>query len=193
MFHTRSTSRSALRRLTLPLVLVAVLGLGACSNDNDKDTPQAKDTSSEAVEAAQSVEVADPWVRATTGTEDASMTAAFMAIDNTGVAQITLVAATSPTTSMVELHEMVMVDGASMMQEVDGGIVLEPGRGQLLQPGGLHIMLMGLKDELAAGDEVELTLEFSDGSSLDVTAPVKEFTEETEHYHAPGTDEDHSH
>jgi copper(I)-binding protein len=191
MSHIRSTTRSTVRRLALPLALVATLTLGACGTENDDKATD--DTSSETAQLANSVEIADPWVRATTGAEDTTMTAAFMGIDNTGDQEVTIVAATSPTTMMVELHEMVMVDGKSMMQEIDGGIVLEPGRGQLLQPGGLHIMLMGLEDELAPGDEVELTLELSDGSTVDVTAPVKEFTEETEHYHAPGTDKEHSH
>lgn len=187
MSHTRT---QRLRRLALPVALVSVLALGACGTDGEDD--RASDSAAQA-EQASDITVADPWVRATTGAEDTTMTAAFMAIDNEGEKGATLVAASSPVTTMVELHEMVMVDGKSMMQEVDGGIEIEAGRGQLLQPGGLHIMLMGLDEELAAGDEVELTLEFDDGSTMDVTAPVKEFTEETEHYHAPGTDEDHEH
>lgn len=58
-------------------------------------------------------------------------------------------------------------------------------------PGGDHVMLMGLDGELAPGDEVDLVLEFSDGSQRELTVPVKEFTEEEGHYHAPGTDPGH--
>jgi copper(I)-binding protein len=88
---------------------------------------------------------------------------------------------------------MVEVDGEMVMQEKEGGLVLDAGRGQLLQPGGTHVMLMGLTEELAAGDEVTLTLEFEDGSTSELTVPVKVFTEETGHYHEPGTPENHEH
>jgi len=52
-------------------------------------------------------------------------------------------------------------------------------------------MLMGLTGELAAGgEEIACTLEFDDGQTIELVAPVKEFTEEqdTYHTHAPGTD-----
>ena len=46
-------------------------------------------------------------------------------------------------------------------------------------------MLMMLKKELPIGDEVTCTLKFSDGVTKEVKAPVKEFTEEEDHYHTP--------
>lgn len=190
MSHPRPTRlRRRSRAVLAPAALLLALALGACGSESGDEV--ARDAS--APVAADSVSVQGPWVRATSGTTDPTMTAAFMAIDNEGEETVTVVAASSPTTMKVELHEMAMVDGASVMQPIEGGIVLEPGRGQLLQPGGMHVMLMGLTEELAPGDEVELTLELNDGSTVEVTAPVKEFTEETEHYHAPGTDADHGH
>jgi copper(I)-binding protein len=78
------------------------------------------------------------------------------------------------------------------MRETAAGIPVGAHGGRLLQPGGYHVMLMSLDRELAPGDEIELTLTFSDGTTEAVTAPVKEFTEEEGHYHAPGTGE-HSH
>lgn len=191
MFHA-PLSRAP--RLTLSAVVVATtFALGACGASQAESGPGEGQVDQAARAQAGAVSVEDPWVRATTGTEEPGMTAAFMAIDNDGDHEVTVVAASSPATEVVELHEMAMVDGASVMQEVEGGIVLPPGRGQLLQPGGMHVMLMGLTEELAPGDEVELVLELGDGSTVEVAAPVKEFTEETEHYHAPGTDKDHSH
>lgn len=168
------------------LTLVLAAGLSACGSEADEPdaAPQAP--------AADSLVVEDPWVRGTDGAEDATMTAAFMVLDNEGDEELTLVGASTDVAKTVELHEMAMVDGASVMQEIDGGITLAPGKGQLLQPGGMHVMLMGLTGPLEAGTEVDLVLELSDGSTLDVTAPVKAFTEEEEHYHAPGTAE-HSH
>lgn len=163
-------------RLLLGLTLTLALALTGCGGDT------AADSGSEA--SGGDLTVSDPWVRATTGTDDPSMTAAFMVIANNTDADVVLVKATSPTTDMVQIHEMVDGDdGHMVMQEAPDGVTVRAGKQQMLMPGGYHVMLMGLTEELAPGDEVELTLEFSDGTTVDVTAPVKEFTEEEDEYH----------
>lgn len=175
--------------------LLLALGLAACGDTTAETTAQtATETTAETTPetATPAVVVGDPWVRATRGTEDPSMTAAFMTLDNAGTEDVTLVAASSSVARMAELHEMAVVDGTPVMQPVAGGIPLAAGRGKLLEPGGYHVMLMGLRDPLSPGDEVDLVLEFSDGSTQELTVPVKEFTEEEGHYHAPGTG-DHDH
>lgn len=194
---TRTTpARGRVRRLVPAAALALALGAGlpSCGDEEPTDsTGSTGSTASETTEQAGSVTVGDPWVRATVGAEDTSMSAAFMTIDNDGEQDVTLVGASTEVAAMVELHEMSMVDGAMAMQVMPDGLVVAAGRGKVLEPGGYHVMLMDLQGELAAGDEVELTLEFSDGSEQALTAPVKEFTEEEGHYHEPGTGEhDHS-
>jgi periplasmic copper chaperone A len=196
----RPTRRPLLRSLGLTATAVVLtVSLAACGDDVAEEAVSSTGTSAGAATADAgaatsqgAVVVGDPWVRATQGTEDPSMTGAFMTLDNPGTEAVTLVSASSSVAGMTELHEMVMVDGAMAMQAVDGGIVLEAGRGKVLEPGGFHVMLMGLRDALAPGDEVDLSLTFSDGSTQDLTVPVKAFTEEEGHYHAPGTG-DHDH
>ncbi len=174
-------------RLLLGLMLATAAGLTACGSE----------TAGEAGSGGDPIVVSDAWVRATTGSDDPAMTAAFMVIENTTDADIQLVGATSPVTDMVQIHEMVDGDdGHMVMQEAADGVTVRAGKQQMLAPGGYHVMLMGLADELAAGDEVALTLEFSDGTTMDLSAPVKEFTEEEDDYHthSDGADEDgHSH
>ena len=83
------------------------------------------------------------------------------------------------------------VDGQMVMKKSEDGIVVPAGKHEHLAPGGPHIMLMGLTRELPAGsEELACTLTFDDGQTIDILAPVKEFTEEqdTYHTHAPGTD-----
>ena len=186
---TNPALRARRGRTLLPALALALTatGLAGCGDDSPDAAPDAATSS-----ASGAITIEDPWVRATTGTEDPTMTAAFMTIDNETDEDVVLVKASSPDAGMVQLHEMAEADGTMVMQEVDGGITVKAHGGQLLQPGGYHVMLMDLTGELAPGDEVELTLEFSDGSSQEVTAPVKEFTEEEGHYHSPGTEE-HSH
>jgi copper(I)-binding protein len=48
--------------------------------------------------------------------------------------------------------------------------------------GGYHVMLMDLNNEIKAGDEVTVTLEFSDGQSVEYTAPVKDIAMDDEIY-----------
>ncbi len=180
MSHTHThvrTRRALLPALATALVLAA--GLSACGGE----------ASGEATADGGSVTVEDPWVRATTGTEDPTMTAAFMVIDNDTDEDVSLTDVSSPVADTVQVHEMAMVDGAMQMKEVDGGLTVTAGRGKVLEPGGYHLMLMGVHQDLAPGDEVDLTLEFSDGETQKLSVPVKEFTEEEGHYHSDG----HSH
>jgi periplasmic copper chaperone A len=182
-----SASGSTLRRARAgATALVAGLGLAAALTGCGSNTATATGDT-----AVPEVVVSDAWVRATTGTEDPSMTGAFMALDNEGSEDVSLTGASSPVAGTVELHEMAMADGSMTMREAEEGFVIEAGYGQVLMPGGNHVMLMGLTDELAPGDEIELVLEFSDGTSEELTVPVKEFTEEEGHYHE--NDEPHSH
>lgn len=131
---------------------------------------------------AETTLVEDAWVKAV----DEGMTAAFAILTNDGHHDAEIVSATSPASPMLELHEVIVgTDGASTMQPVEGGLVV-PAEGSLtLEPGGLHIMFMGVTEPLVPGAEVEITLEFSDGSTQTITAVVKEFTGAEEEY-APG-------
>lgn len=129
--------------------------------------------------------VEGPWVRTTQGAKDPAMTGAFLTVANPGEAEVRLVSAECGDAGMVQLHEMVMVDGKMAMAETKNGIVVPAGGHAHLTPGGYHIMLMKLKRELPIGDQLQLALNFSDGTRLQVTAPVKEFVEEEDHYHSP--------
>ena len=182
--RTRPSRRSALGALAL----AGALALSACGEDTD-----AAEQSGSAATSGPEIVVTDPWVRATDGAEDTTMTAAFMDLANQGDESVSLVSASSEVAGTVEIHEMANVDGKAVMQEAEDGVELKAHGGQLLQPGGYHVMLMGLTDELTAGDEVALTLEFSDGSTQEITAPVKAFTEEEGQYHDHGSHDHGSH
>ncbi|WP_350276659.1 copper chaperone PCu(A)C [Kribbella sp. HUAS MG21] len=131
--------------------------------------------------------VEDAWVRATTGAKDTTMTAAFMSLTNPGDKDVKLTSATSPVAGMVQLHEMAMQDGKTVMREKPGGITIPAGSHTHLSPGADHIMLMSLKHQLTPGDELPLTLTFSDNTTHNLKLPIKTFTEEEEHYHPTPT------
>lgn len=100
-----------------------------------------------------------------------SISAAYLSIDNSGEA-CKLIKADSPVASNVELHNHTHDGGVMRMRRVDA--IEVPAKGKaLLQPGGYHIMLIGLKAPLQDGQQVPLTLTFDNGSSKTISAPVQ--------------------
>jgi copper(I)-binding protein len=120
---------------------------------------------------AQTV-VKDAWVRGTVPGQKA--TGMFAQITSTSGGK--LVSAASPVAGVVEIHEMAM-DGNVMKMRAVSALELPAGKAVELKPGGYHVMLMDLKQDLKTGESVPLTLviEGAGGKreSVDVKAPVK--------------------
>ncbi|UST55213.1 copper chaperone PCu(A)C [Comamonadaceae bacterium OTU4NAUVB1] len=118
------------------------------------------------------VSVTDAWVRATVPQQKA--TSAFMRLS--APADSRLVSVTTPLTPVAEVHEMKMVDGVMRMRRVPA-LALPAGGTVELTPGGYHVMLMDLKQQVKAGDTVPLTLVFEDQAgrreTRQVTAAVR--------------------
>jgi copper(I)-binding protein len=124
------------------------------------------------------VTVVDAWVK----TAGSGMTAAFGTIVNSTDADVTVVSAASSISSMMELHEVVQIDGAPVMRPKRGGIVVPAHGRHALTPGGDHIMIMNLARPLTPGTEVAITLTFTDGKTLALTAVAKEYAGAKESY-----------
>jgi copper(I)-binding protein len=120
------------------------------------------------------LQISDAWVRGTVPAQRAS--GAFMRI--TSPAGATLLGVSSPVAETVELHEMSMSDGMMRMRPITR-LELPAGKAIELRPGGYHIMLMGLKQPLATGSSVPLTLRVEHNGkeeSLAVEVPVRSLT-----------------
>lgn len=124
-----------------------------------------------ATPAAETVHVASPYARAMPPGSPAS--AVFLTLHNGGGSDTALVAARSDAADSVELHTHVEADGMMQMRQVDR-VALPAGQQVVLQPGGDHVMLIGLRQDLAPGAELALTLVYADGSELALTVPVLE-------------------
>jgi copper(I)-binding protein len=118
------------------------------------------------------VTVTDPWVRATVSGQQA--TGAFMRLQS--AKDTRLVSASSPLTPTVEVHEMAVQDNVMKMRQLPA-LELPAAKTVELKPGGYHVMLMGLKQEVKAGATVPITLVFEDKAgkreTLVVNAPVR--------------------
>lgn len=115
------------------------------------------------------IRILQPWARATVTGQGAG--GAFLKIENTGAAD-RLLSVRSEAAASTELHTMTMEGNIMRMREVDS-IELPPGKTVELKPGGLHIMLMGLKAPLKAGEQVPLTLRFEKAGELSLQVPIE--------------------
>ena len=120
------------------------------------------------------ITVSQAWVRATVAEQQS--TGAFMTLRASSASR--LVAVQSRAATSVEMHEMAM-DGDVMHMRAMPTVALPAGAEVAFKPGSYHLMLMGLKKPLKAGEVVPLTLVFesADGSKqrqeLDVQAEVR--------------------
>ncbi|NJL04564.1 MAG: copper chaperone PCu(A)C [Chloroflexaceae bacterium] len=166
---------------------VLLLLLGACGGG-----------AAPAGDGGVAVESGSVWVRpaVTTGMSDAAMggnmdhsggsmdhgsmgqggggnSAAYLRLVNTGGEADALVGASTDAAKIVEIHDMTMENGVMKMFPIEQ-IEIPAGGSAELQPGGLHVMLIDLNQDLNAGDEVELTLKLASGKEIQVTAPVEQ-------------------
>lgn len=123
--------------------------------------------------SAAGVKIENAWARATAPGQKVG--GAFVTL--TADADAALVGAASPVATEVELHSMAMDKGVMVMRRMDQ-IDLPKGKAVTLEPGGLHIMLFGLKGPLKAGERLPLTLTVRDAKGkaqqIKVSAEVRE-------------------
>jgi periplasmic copper chaperone A len=118
---------------------------------------------------AGDVVVEQAWSRATP--KSAANGAAFMTLRNAGAQADTLVSVESPASATVEMHATSMKDGVMQMRQVQR-IDIPAGGAVELKPGGYHVMFIGLKAPLQAGQTVDLKLNFAKGGSVALQAPI---------------------
>jgi len=114
------------------------------------------------------VDVSNPWVRATVPQQKAS--GAFMSI--TAAKGGRLVEARSPVAGVVEIHEMKLENNVMRMRAV-AGLDLPAGKTVELKPGGYHVMLMELRQQMKEGDSVPITLVVEGQDKKRATVEVK--------------------
>lgn len=115
------------------------------------------------------IHIGHPWARATA--PSAANGAAYLSLSTTGTADA-LVSASTPAAKKAELHTHLHENGVMKMRPV-ADIPVAPGTPAKLEPGGLHIMLLGLEKPLAAGSSFPLTLTFKQAGTITVDVKVE--------------------
>jgi copper(I)-binding protein len=140
------------------LVLLALALGSALAVSADAQTPA---TATIAIEA--------PFARATAAM--AKTATAYLTIVNSGTSDDRLVAASTPVAAEIGPHRMAEDNGVMRMRPLDSVEVKAGGRTEL-KPGGIHLMLSGLKAPLKEGQNFPLTLTFEKAGAIEVTVPV---------------------
>lgn len=153
----RSSTRSWPRSLVRLAFALAALGLAlaACGPG----------------QANQELTITDPWVRPPQGMDRPA--AGYMVIVG-GNAGDALLGVTSPAATMVEVHETTTdASGMTGMHPIER-LEIPAGETVTLQPGGYHLMLMGVAEgAIEVGKTVELRLTFEDLGEIVVQAEVR--------------------
>jgi copper(I)-binding protein len=114
--------------------------------------------------------IKDAWIQE--GPPSQKVAAAFLVIENQGAADIALLSAKADVAGAVELHKMEAAGEVMKMRRLDLIPVPAGGRAEL-QPAGLHLMLVGLSKPIRQGDEVSVTLQFSNSAQKTFRVPVR--------------------
>jgi copper(I)-binding protein len=138
-----------MRRLILALGLLAPVAMHAAAQPA-------------AVHAEQ------PWARATAPRQ----TVGGVYVTLTSPVDDRLLGASSPVAGHAEVHEMTMDGNVMKMRELADGLKLPAGQAVALTPGGLHMMLVGLRQPLVAGQVIPVQLRFEHAPPLDLQVRV---------------------
>lgn len=130
-------------------VLAVALALSACS-------------------PAAGTEVRDAWARPA---PQGANSAVYFVIRSSEADE--LVGVSSDVAEAAEMHESSM-SGDVMEMHPMKSIPLPAGEAVRFEPGGLHVMLIGLKQDLQIGGEIQVTLQFTNQADMTITVPVQE-------------------
>ncbi len=118
---------------------------------------------------AGALTIRDVWARATP--PGSTVGAAYLTVENRGAAGDRLLRAESPLAQSVQLHRTVEENGMATMRPLQHAAI-PPGGALAMQPGGAHMMLMGLSAALKAGATLPLTLFFEEAGPVTVEATI---------------------
>lgn len=146
------------------IVGTALLALMACSGERQNDNTDAN-VSAETAVCPPGVSVVDAWTRPARAGQPVS--AAYVTLCNGGDADalVGISSVGGPAASAIEMHLSAMSDGVMSMKQVER-IDLPANARTTFEPGGAHIMLIGVEREIAAGAAPTFKLEFENAEPI---------------------------
>lgn len=96
----------------------------------------------------------------------------YLTVTNDGDNDDTLLEATTDRAERVEPHVTTIEDDIGRMMPLDGPLVIPAGEAVMLEPAGMHLMLVNLTDDIRLGDSFDLTLTFEEAGEIVVPVTV---------------------
>jgi copper(I)-binding protein len=149
-------------------------GLTACGDDDDAGGAAGPG------DAGGGVSIEHAWVRQPAAGQ--TNAAAYGVVINGTEDEVTLVGASTDSVDVesIQLHETLMDDEGTMsMQEREGGFAIPAGESLTLEPGGAHVMMIGVDPADFTGD-IDLTFEFDGADPVTVSAELREIGTEAD-------------
>ena len=129
-------------------------------------------TDSHALARAPGLVVQDAWTRQVPGSDVAAV---YLTLRNPTAKPVTVVGIESSVAEHAMIHETKTEGGQSRMRPHEQ-LVVAPGETVKFEPGGLHVMLHGMKQPVAVGQSLQLVLLLADGSKIPVSAVARPLT-----------------
>lgn len=166
MISLNRFNRRPVRLLAITALTMFAMLLIGCSKDEGQP--------STAADHPHGVEVSGAWARATAGNPNENG-AVYLVVKNLAhdADQLRAVSVAASVAKVAETHTMEQQGGSMMMKKVENGWAV-PAEGTLkLEPGGNHIMLIGLARQLKAGETFDVTLDFEHAGPQTVKVEVR--------------------
>ena len=129
----------------------------------------AQDTS-EAARVVGDLRIQNAWTRQTP--PGARAGGGYATITNMGSEADRLIGGTASFAERFEVHEMSVTEGVMRMSPLKDGLVIGPNETVALEPGGFHLMFIGITEPLVEGTTVSITLTFERAGKIALELPV---------------------
>lgn len=115
--------------------------------------------------------ITQAWSHATPG--GAPVAGGYLTIENKGLLPDRLLSGASDAARKIEIHEMAMDKGIMTMRPIEGGLFIEAGKTVKFEPGGRHLMFIGLAAPFREGEQVPVSLAFETAGKVTVPFAVQ--------------------
>jgi hypothetical protein len=139
------------------LTLGAVLLATACAGDATGGAP------------VRGLVLRDGWARAT---DSGATGGAYLVLENRDTTAVSVTGVSTAVAEAAELHETMVHDGVAHMMP-HTAVAIAPGATLAMAPGGMHLMLVGMRRAVAEGDTVDVVLRFTRGAGAADSLPVR--------------------
>lgn len=137
----------------ITLLLMILTGCGAIGSQSGPD-----------------LRIEDAWARPAPGTGNGAI---YFTLRNEGDVNETIVGASADVATAVELHQTSHEDDVMRMRPVER-VPVPAGSGVVFEPGGYHVMMIGLTQDLQPDDQFQFALEFENSPSLTADVTVRQ-------------------